>query len=284
MAMSSARFSRLWWKGLRPIATSIVPPMAELQVERADGVVTITLSNPGKKNALTVPQWEALREEAQRIAHRTQEDRCVVVTGADGEFCSGQDLWAGGGEAPVHQLTAMRHINSCVQAFHDLPQPTIAKVDGVAVGIGLNLALSCDFVLASDRSRFSEIFAQRGLSLDGGGSWLLPRLVGLQRAKELALFAEIISAQDALAMGLVNRVVPVDELDALVDQWVARLLALPPIALAQTKKMLNRSFEQSFEQALDDEARSQSVNTATRDTTEAIQAFTQKRDPTFHGY
>jgi 2-(1,2-epoxy-1,2-dihydrophenyl)acetyl-CoA isomerase len=256
--------------------------MAQLQVDRADGVVTITLSNPGKKNALTVPQWEALRDEAQRIAHRTQQDRCVVLTGADGDFCSGQDLWVTS-ETPVHQLTQMRHINSCVQAFHDLPQPTIAKVDGVAVGIGLNLALSCDFVLASDRSRFSEIFAQRGLSLDGGGSWLLPRLVGLQRAKELALFAEIIPAQDALAMGLVNRVVPVDELDALVEAWVAKLLALPPIALASTKKMLNRAFEQSFEQALDDEARSQTVNIATRDTTEAIQAFVEKRTPTFEG-
>jgi enoyl-CoA hydratase/carnithine racemase len=282
--MSSARFSRDWWKGFRPIGTSIVPPMAKVQVERADGVVTITLSNPGKKNAMTMEAWETLRDEAHGIAEHTQEDRCVVLTGADGDFCSGQDLWAGSGGEPVHQLTRMRLINACVQSFHDLPQPTIAKVDGVAVGIGLNLALSCDFVLATDRARFSEIFAKRGLSLDGGGSWLLPRLVGLQRAKELALFAEIIPAADAHAMGLVNRVVPVDDLDALVDEWAARLVALPPVALAMTKKMLNRSFEQGFEQALDDEARSQTVNGGTRDTAEALQAFVEKRTPTFRGF
>jgi 2-(1,2-epoxy-1,2-dihydrophenyl)acetyl-CoA isomerase len=258
--------------------------MAQVQVERADGVVTITLSNPGKKNAMTVDAWQTLRDEAQRIATRTRQDRCVVLTGADGEFCSGQDLWAGGSEEPMHQLTVMRLINSCVQAWHDLPQPTIARVDGVAVGIGLNLALSCDFVLASDRSRFSEIFAKRGLTLDGGGSWLLPRIVGLQRAKELALFAEIITAEDALGLGLVNRVVPAAALDDLVDEWVARLLALPPVAIAMTKKVLNRSFEQTFEQALDDEARTQTVNMGTRDTPEAIRAYTEKRTPTFEGH
>ncbi len=153
----------------------------------------------------------------------------------------------------------------------------------MAAGVGMNLALGCDLVVASDRARFSEIFARRGLSLDGGGSWLLPRLVGLHKAKELALFADVISADEALQLGLVNRVVPVDELDALVEEWATRLAAGPPIALAMTKRMLNRAFEQSFEQALDDEARSQTVNFGTRDTVEAIAAFLQKRDPTFEG-
>jgi 2-(1,2-epoxy-1,2-dihydrophenyl)acetyl-CoA isomerase len=170
-----------------------------------------------------------------------------------------------------------------VQAFHELPQPTIAKVDGVAAGVGMNLALGCDLVVASDRSRFSEIFARRGLSLDGGGSWLLPRLVGLHRAKELALFADVIPAEEALRLGVINRVVPADELDKVVGEWAARLASGPPIALAMTKRMLNRSFEQSFEQALDDEARSQTINFATRDTLEAIAAFVQKRPPTFEG-
>jgi 2-(1,2-epoxy-1,2-dihydrophenyl)acetyl-CoA isomerase len=147
----------------------------------------------------------------------------------------------------------------------------------------MNFALGCDLVLASDRSRFSEIFARRGLSLDGGGSWILPRLVGLHKAKELALFGEVIPAAEALRLGIVNRVVPVEALDPLVADWAGRLAAGPPIALAMTKRMLNRSFEQSFEQALDDEARSQTINFSTRDTAEAIGAFLAKREPRFEG-
>jgi 2-(1,2-epoxy-1,2-dihydrophenyl)acetyl-CoA isomerase len=257
--------------------------MGMVQVERADGVVTITLDNPAKKNALSRQAWEDLRDICREIQARTREDRCVVLTGAEGNFSSGQDLWAGGAEEPPHQLTAMREINAGVLAFHDLPQPTIAKVRGVAVGVAANLALGCDLVLAAEGSRFSEIFTKRGLSLDGAGSWILPRLVGMHRAKELAFFGDFIDAEDALPLGLVNRVVPDEELDKLCDEWAARLAAAPPIALAQTKRMLDRAFEQTFEQALDDEARSQTVNLATADTVEAIQAFVEKREPRFHG-
>jgi 2-(1,2-epoxy-1,2-dihydrophenyl)acetyl-CoA isomerase len=255
--------------------------METLQVQRADGVVTVTFDRPHKKNAINSVMWTELAEVAASIVGST-EDRCVVLTGAGGEFCSGADLSDGSGEA-MHQLARMRRINAVIQAFHELPQPTIAKVDGVAAGVGMNLALGCDLVVASSRSRFSEIFARRGLSLDGGGSWLLPRIVGLHRAKELALFAEVIPAAEAFRLGVVNRVVPVGELDELVAEWAARLAAGPPIALAMTKRMLNRSFEQSFEQALDDEARSQTVNFGTRDTAEAIGAFLEKRPPTFEG-
>ncbi len=265
------------------MSASIVPPMETLQVERADGVVTITFDRPAKKNAINQVMWGELLEVAGSIIGST-DDRCVVLTGAGGDFCSGADLSSdGAGERPSHQLASMRSINAVVQAFHELPQPTIAKVDGVAAGVGMNLALGCDLVVASDRARFSEIFARRGLSLDGGGSWLLPRLVGLHRAKELALFADVISAEEALRLGVLNRVVPVDELDKVVEEWAARLAAGPPIALAMTKRMLNRSFEQSFEQALDDEARSQTINFGTHDTLEAITAFLQKRPPTFEG-
>jgi 2-(1,2-epoxy-1,2-dihydrophenyl)acetyl-CoA isomerase len=178
----------------------------------------------------------------------------------------------------------MRRINSVIQAFHELPQPTIARVDGVAAGVGVGLALGCDLVLASDRSRFSAIFVKRGLSLDGATSWILPRIVGMQKAKELALFGDIISAADALELGLVNRVLPGDDLDETVGEWSARLAAGPPIAMAMTKRLLNRSFEQTFEQALDDEARTQTINiAATKDTIEAISAFAEKRDPVFKG-
>ncbi|MEO6318933.1 MAG: enoyl-CoA hydratase [Acidimicrobiales bacterium] len=258
--------------------------METLQVERADGVVTVTFDRPHKKNAVNAVMWDELEAAAASIA-RSTADRCVVLTGAGGDFCSGADLWAGDhdGSRPPHQLVAMRRVNAVVQAFHDLPQPTIAKVDGVAAGVGLGLALGCDLVVASDRARFSAIFAKRGLSLDGATSWLLPRIVGLHRAKELALFGDIVPADEALRLGLLNRVVPVAELDVVVGEWAARLAAGPPIALAMTKRMLNRSFEQSFEQALDDEARSQTVNLGTRDTAEAIGAFVDRRPPMFEG-
>lgn len=257
--------------------------MDTLQVERADGVVTITLDRPHKKNAINRVMWDELLAVASEIV-RSAEDRCVVLTGAGGDFCSGADLSSEGGAGPAtHQLANMRGINAVLQAFHDLPQPTIAKVDGVVAGVGLSLALGCDLVVATEDSRFSTIFAKRGLSLDGGQSWLLPRIVGMHRAKELALFADVLPAAEILSMGLINRVVPSDEIDALVATWAARLAAGPPIALAMTKRMLNRSFEQTFEQALDDEARCQTVNFGTQDTVEAITAFLQKRDPKFSG-
>jgi 2-(1,2-epoxy-1,2-dihydrophenyl)acetyl-CoA isomerase len=168
-------------------------------------------------------------------------------------------------------------------ALHRLPKPTIAKVDGIAAGAGCNMALGCDLIVASEEARFSEIFARRGLSIDFGGSWLLPRLVGLHRAKELALLADIISAKEALELGLVNRVVPGVDLDGFVDAWARQLAAGPPIALAMTKSLLNQSFEVSMAHALEEEGRSQVVNFSTADTAEALAAFMEKREPRFQG-
>jgi 2-(1,2-epoxy-1,2-dihydrophenyl)acetyl-CoA isomerase len=178
----------------------------------------------------------------------------------------------------------MRHVNDAALSLHRMPQPTIAKVRGVAVGAGCNMALGCDLVVASENARFSEIFAKRGLSLDFGGSWLLPRRIGLHRAKELALFGDIISAADAREMGLVNRVLPDSELDAFVDGWAQRLASGPPIALALTKRMLNNAMNVTMEEALDDEGAAQTVNFGTKDTLEAMEAFMQKREPKFKGY
>jgi enoyl-CoA hydratase/carnithine racemase len=257
--------------------------METLLVERDGGVVTVTLNRPEKKNAINLRMWDELIAVADEIT-ASQQDRCVVVTGAGGAFCSGADLSPGDGTASErHQLDSMRHVAKAVRAFHDLRQPTIAKVGGVAAGAGMSLALGCDLIVASDEARFSQIFAKRGLSIDAGASWLLPRLIGMHRAKELALFADIISAKEAQELGLVNRVVPAGELDAFVDGWAARLAAGPPLALSMTKRMLNQSFETSYEQALDAEGMAQTVNFGTSDTAEAILAFVQKRDPEFHG-
>jgi 2-(1,2-epoxy-1,2-dihydrophenyl)acetyl-CoA isomerase len=256
--------------------------METLVVGREAGVVTITLDRPEKKNAINGAMWEELLATFQEIAS-SSADRCVVITGSGGAFCSGADLSDGGGDDRPHQLAAMRAVNRVCLALHDLPQPTIAKVGGVAAGAGANLAFGCDLVVASEDARFSEIFARRGLSVDFGGTWLLPRLIGLHRAKELAFFADIISAKEANELGLVNRLVPAAQLDDFVDEWARRLSAGAPIAVAQTKQMLNRAFEVTLEQALEAEGWAQTVNFGTQDTAEAITAFLEKRDPRFSG-
>lgn len=256
--------------------------MELIQTDRSGGIVTVTLNRPEKKNAVIPPMWDALAE-AFRSVGDDDSVRVVVVTGSGGDFCSGADLWAPPGEEPPHQLAAMRRVSAAIQALHDLPQPTIAKVPGVAAGAGCSLALACDLVLASEKARFFEIFAKRGLALDGGSSWLLPRSVGLHKAKELAFFGDEFSAAEAERIGLVNRTVPADELDGIVDEWAQRLAAGPPIALALTKSMLNNSANKTMAQALDDEAKSQSVTLTTQDTAEAFAAFVDKRDPEFKG-
>jgi len=258
--------------------------MAEIEVTRSESIATVTINRPQRKNAVTGDMWAQLAETFRSLS-ADSDVRCVVITGAGGEFCSGADLSARSASGKqVHQLAAMRHVNDAALSLHRMPQPTIAKVRGVAVGAGCNMALGCDLVVASETARFSEIFAKRGLSVDFGGSWLLPRRVGLHRAKELALFGDIVSAADAREMGLVNRVLPDGELDAFVDGWAKRLAAGPPIALALTKRMLNNAMNVTLEEALDDEGAAQTVNFGTKDTLEAMEAFMQKREPKFKGY
>jgi enoyl-CoA hydratase/carnithine racemase len=254
-------------------------------LERSGGVVTVTFNRPDRKNAVNGRMWIELFEVFTDIYNRAS-DRVVVLTGAGGDFCSGADLVAMGdnaGRSHSHSYYSMREVTSVIMALSRLPQPTIAKVRGVAVGVGCNMALGCDLVVAGESARFSEIFSKRGMSLDGGGSWILPRRIGLHRAKELAFFADLIDAAEADRIGLVNRVVPDTELDSFVGQWAERLIALPPIALAQSKRLLNNAMNVTFEEALDDEGVAQSVNFSTKDTPEAIAAWVEKRPPVFKG-
>jgi enoyl-CoA hydratase/carnithine racemase len=254
-------------------------------VERDEGVVTVTLNRPERKNAGNGLMWQELHETFSDVGRRRQ-DRVVVVTGAGGAFCSGADIAdpsgvSGDPEDP--HIVRMRFFGQVMLALHELPQPTIAKIRGIAAGAGMSLALGCDLTVASDNARFSEIFARRGLSVDGGSSWLLPRLVGLHKAKELAYFADILSAQEADQYGLLNRVVPDDELDAFVDTWARRLALGPPIALSMTKTLLDNSMSVTMAQALEDEARCQTINFYSADTGEAMRAFAEKREPKFSG-
>ncbi len=262
-------------------------------VDRDDGIVTVTMNRPHRKNAANGVMWEELLHVFREVGDSTT-DRVMILTGADGDFCSGADVGgmderasgpSGTSDAapPKHQLAAMRNITDICLTLNRMPQPTIAKVRGVAVGAGLNMALSCDLVVGDETSRYSEIFARRGLSLDFGGSFLLPRRVGLHKAKELALLADIIDAKEAEAIGLVNRIVPSGSLDEFVADWAARLASGPPIALAMSKRLLNNSMNVTLEEALDDEGLSQTVNFSTADTAEAMRAFVEKRSPVVRG-
>jgi 2-(1,2-epoxy-1,2-dihydrophenyl)acetyl-CoA isomerase len=177
----------------------------------------------------------------------------------------------------------MRQVGRAALALHQLSKPTISAVNGVAAGAGCNLALGCDLIYASDRARFTEIFAKRGLIVDFGGSWVLPRLVGLHRAKELVLTADIIDAAEADRIGLVNRVVPHDELLDHAHGVARKLAALPPNQLAVSKRMLAQSYSVTMAEALELESVAQAAMFSSRDTAEAMLAFLEKRTPHFTG-
>jgi len=245
-----------------------------------DGVRTLTLNRPRRKNAIDDGLLTALRE-AFITAGEDRSVRALVLTGAGGAFSSGADI--SGLAKSAHPMYRMRKYSDVTLLLHELPIPTIAKVNGIAVGAGWNLALGCDLVVATPTSTFSQIFARRGLSLDCGGSWLLPKLTGLQQAKRLALLAEMIDAGEAKSLNLVTWVVPEAEIDAFVNDLGARLTAGPPIAIAQNKALLNEGADRTLRDALANEARAQGVNFATADVPEAFAAFAGKREPAFTG-
>jgi 2-(1,2-epoxy-1,2-dihydrophenyl)acetyl-CoA isomerase len=265
--------------------------MEALRFERDDrGVATLTFDRPEKKNAINAAMWREILEVLDRV-EETPDIRALVLTGAGDAFTSGADLspgelgsvadGGGGGLGPA--VRAMRTVGRTALRLHELHTPTIAAVNGVAAGAGCNLALGCDLIVAADTARFSEIFARRGLALDAGGSWLLPRLVGLHRAKQLAFLADLVSAQEAEQLGLVNWVVPAAELPGFVADLAGRLAALPPVPVQVIKRQLNQSFSVSMAEALEFEDLVQAANFGSRDTAEAMRAFLERREPRFTG-
>jgi enoyl-CoA hydratase/carnithine racemase len=250
-----------------------------LQSDDRDGVRTLTLNRPQRKNAINPELWIALRD-ALNAAGRDQSVRTLVLTGSGGSFCSGADISV---PEDIHPRYKLQRLTDVALALHELPIPTVAKVTGVAVGAGWNLALGCDLVVATPESTFSQIFSKRGLSLDLGGSWLLPKLVGLQQAKRLALLAETVDAAEAQALNLVTWVVSAAEIDAFVGDLAGRLAAGPPFALAQTKALLNEGADCTMRDAVANEARAQVGNFGTADAAAAYAAFSERREPSFTG-
>ncbi len=268
--------------------------MSDTLVERFDGVVKVTFNRPGRKNALTAANWLDLERVLEEVA-KDPADRALILTGAGGCFSAGADLSGGldsgqngertglTGRAQQATLHEMRAVNELIGRLQRRPKPTLAVVDGVAVGVALGLVLACDLVLASERARFSEVFVKRGLALDGGSSWNLPRAVGIRRAKQMAFFGDMVGAEDALAWGLVNELVPAEGLQDEGDRWGRRLAASPTTAVSLIKRLLDNSSQTNFEQALEDEARSQHIAFTTHDMHEGIAAVLERREPRFTG-
>ena len=261
-----------------------MPDYDSLIWQLEDHVATITLNRPDKKNAMSFVMFNELRDAFERAAG-DDDVRCVVVTGAGGAFCSGADL-----TDPDNMSSStfdfkerMRMIDSIVRAFVNCPKPTIAKVTGVAAGAGCNLALGCDLIVATREASFAELFVKRGLVVDFGGTWALTRLLPLNKAKEIALLGDTLSAEDADRLGILNRLCDADEIDTVVKDLATRLASLPPRIVTLIKENLNRATERSLEDTLDAEAFGQSLAFTSEDTREAITAWIEKREPRFTG-
>jgi 2-(1,2-epoxy-1,2-dihydrophenyl)acetyl-CoA isomerase len=254
-------------------------PGDEVRLTFEDSVATITIDRPAVRNAMNRETWAVLADHLGTVTR--SRARVLVLTGRGGHFCAGADTSARR-RTDLHPLDRLGHVTAPLVALQELPLPVVAKVDGPAVGAGLSLALAADLVVATTRSRFGTAFARRGLSLDTGSSWLLPRVAGLQAAKRLAYLAETLDAQEAHRLGLVTWLVPPDEVDPFTDELALRLAAAPPVAVRLDKELLNHSHERSFREAVAAENIAQVVNMGT-DSPTAREALARGERPAFTG-
>lgn len=273
-----------------------IPLDDQIRYEVDGGVARLTIDRPDAGNSLTAAMRDRL---ADRFVEASADlnVRVVVLTGAgERHFCTGAGLGGPQKPGPVRPADApdravgdtARMIRNgwgrLVTTILDCEKPVIAAVNGTAAGGGANLVLACDLVLMADRAKLIEIFIRRGIIPDAGGCYLLPRIVGQQRAKELMFFGDDLAAADCERWGIANRVVPAAELPALVDDWAGRLATSPTRSIAMTKWLLNRSFESSRHTAFDEEAFAQDLVGNSADFAEGLAAFAERRQPEFRGW
>jgi 2-(1,2-epoxy-1,2-dihydrophenyl)acetyl-CoA isomerase len=251
-------------------------------LERSDGIARITLNRPDRLNSFTRAMHTELRDALSKLG----ETRVVVLTGAGRGFCAGQDLndrAVAPGEAVDLGETVEESWNPLIRTLASLPQPVIARVNGVAAGAGANIALACDLVIAGKSAKFIQSFSALGLIPDSGGSWHLPRLVGQARALGLALTGEPLAAEKAAEWGLIWKAVDDEQLEAEVEAIATKLAALPPLGLAAIKQIIRSSWSRSLDEELDlqrDEMRRLGF---THDYREGVAAFLEKRTAKFEG-
>ena len=260
--------------------------MSELLIDDADGVRTFTLNRPEAFNSFTVSLKEAFLDAVLETA-KDESVRAVVITGAGRAFCAGQDLkehialLEAGDPAPLN--TVELHYNPLIKAIIGMPKPVIAAVNGTAAGAGASIAYACDLRVASASAKFLMAFANVGLTSDSGAAWTLPRLIGHGRAMEMMLLAQPVGAEEALRVGMVNQVVPDEELLSTAHLLAAKLAAGPTTAYAKIKEALAAAADGTLEDALEAERRTQADCGATADHREAVDAFVNKRAPKFSG-
>ena len=269
-------------------------PLEEQVQHRVEGgVAWITLNRPEAHNAITPDQRDRLIWLLSE-ASAELEVRCVVITATGKGFCTGADLRAsraarprpeGAPERTAGEVARMIRTGAqmMITAIMDCDKPVIAAVNGTAAGIGAHLAFACDLVIAAESASFVEVFVRRGLVPDGGGAYLLPRLIGLQKTKELMFFGDKLSAADAATIGLANRVVPDDDLMKVAGEWAGRL-ASGPRSIVATKWLINRSLDSDRSTSFHDEAIAQDLNMTTADAQEGVASFVERRDPDYKGW
>ncbi|MEM7227420.1 MAG: enoyl-CoA hydratase-related protein [Planctomycetota bacterium] len=267
--------------------TTTTAPASAVLAETADHVATITLNRPDVYNAFNDAVSKELHD-ALKAAERDKDVRVIILTGAGKAFSSGQDLGDlktkyVPGHVPALGEDLKRRYDPIIKRMRSMDKPIIAAVNGVAAGAGCSLALACDMRIVSDRASFIEVFINVGLIPDSGSTWFLPRLVGIGKAMELCCTGEKVDAEEALRLGIANRVVPADELLEATRELAGRLASLPGRGIALTKRLLNQSFENSLDAQLTAEAFAQDTAGRTEDHYEGVVAFLEKRKPEFKG-
>ncbi len=257
--------------------------MSGINLNKADGVATITLSRPEVFNSFNKDMALAMQSALDDCAG-DDGTRCIVIKGEGRAFSAGQDLnEVTDPDGPEIQNIVKDHYNPIVARIRAIEKPVIAAVNGVAAGAGANIALSCDIVVAKSSASFIQAFSKIGLIPDSGGTFTLPRLIGWQRASALAILGDKVSAAEAQQMGMIYRAVPDEEFDEFVEVLASKLSLMPTKGIGLTKRAFNSSLENNLEEQLELEEKLQYEASRTHDYNEGVAAFLEKRRPKFTG-